>query len=178
MHSNRVIALVVATLVLAATVAGAQGTAARTGRADRAQAKIAAQRSMRDGLLRGVKLSDAEKARMKEVQAKYRTDAMAFRESMKPALAEARAARQRGDTAAVRAVLDRTRVERAKARTLREQHVAAVRLALSAENQETFDANVKQVKAQAASRIKAGRGDGARHGRTPGKALGRMRPNT
>ena len=176
MHSNRVIALVVATLVSAATVASAQGTAARTGH--RAHAKVAAQRGMRDGLLRGVKLSDAEKARMKEVQAKYRTDAMAFRESMKPALAEARAARQRGDTAAVRAVLDRTRVEREKARTLREQHVAAVRSVLSAENQETFDANVKQVKAQAASRIKAGRRDGARHGRAPGKALGRMRPNT
>lgn len=173
MHSNRVIALVVATLVSTASFAGAQVTSSRTARASRAQDRVPAQRGSREGLLRGVTLSEAEKGKVKEIQAHYRTEAQSLRESMKPALAEARAARQKGDTAAARAVLDRTKGDREKAKALRTRQMADVRAALSPEHQKAFDANVKQAKAQPGAARKQGRGTG-KHSRKAGGA----RPNT
>lgn len=171
MHSNRIIALVVATLVSTASFAGAQGTG--SPRAARAQGK-AVQRGVRDGLMRGVTLSETEKAKVKEIQARYRAEAKSLRESMQPAMAEARAARQKGDTAAVRAVLERTKSDREKARALRTRQIADLRAALSPENQKAFDANVKQAKAKMGERVHPGRGPGKHAARK----IGRTRPNT
>jgi Spy/CpxP family protein refolding chaperone len=168
MHSNRVIALVVATLVSTAGFAGAQGTG--SARAARAQGKGAVQRGGPNGLMRGVTLSEAEKAKVKEIQARYRTEAKSLRESMQPAMAEARAARQKGDTAAVRAVLERTKSDREKAREMRTRQLADLRAALSPENQTAFDATVKQAKAKVGERGRKVRG--------PARKVGRARPNT
>ncbi len=177
MHSNRVIALVVATLVSSASFAGAQGSAA-TVRAARAQGKAVAQRGDRDRLLRGVTLSDAEKANVTEIQARYRTEAQALHESIQPAMAEARAARQQGDTAAVRAVLERTRDDREKARELLTRQLADVRGALTSENQRVLDANLRQAKDQVSRRTKQRRSMDGRAGRMTGRVVGRARPNS
>ena len=178
MRTNRVIALVVATLVSTASFAGAQGASSGNARAARAQGRAAVQREGRDGLLRGLKLSDAEKAKVKEVQARYRTDAKAMRETMKPAMVEARAARQKGDSAAVRAVLERTKADREKARALRSEYVSSVRAALSAENQKAFDANVTQAKNKIEKRVRQGRQAGGKAARKAGRPQPRMRPNS
>lgn len=171
MHSNRIIALVVATLVSSAAFAGAQGTG--TARAARAQGK-AAERGGPNRLMRDVTLSETEKTKVKEIQARYRTEAKSLRESMQPALAEARAARQKGDTAAVRAVLERTKSDREKARALRTRQMADLRTALSPENQKAFDANVKQAKAAVGKRVRKDRGPG----KLAARKVGRTRPNT
>src|SRR6478609_3085283 len=51
-------------------------------------------------LLRGITLSDAEKANLKAVNQKYAAQMKALREQNKPQMEAMRAARQRGDTAA------------------------------------------------------------------------------
>ena len=44
----------------------------------------------RGRLLRGIKLSDAEKARVKEIRGKYRTETKALQESLRPAMQDVR----------------------------------------------------------------------------------------
>ena len=163
MHKSRVIALVVASIVSTASFSRAQSatqgsrTSARAGRA-------AAPRGGQSGLLREVKLSAAEKAKVQENRGSFRTQAMALRESLKPAMQEAKAARQRGDTAAVRAVMARTKGDREALRALRERQKADLRAALSPANQKQLDANVLQASQRRAARAKQARGtQGQRH---------------
>ena len=100
-----------------------------------------------DGALRGIKLSDAEKANLKAVREKYAPQMKAQREKFKQSHETMRAAKQRGDTAAFRALAK----ENATARREAMQQLAMVqrsdiRAALSAENQAKLDANVERVK--------------------------------
>ena len=148
MGKTRVIALVVASLVSAASFAGAQAPAqqgARTGRHEMRQGMRAGARGER-GLFRGIKLSDAEKAKLKEIHGKYATQAKSLREQMKPAMQEARADRQKGDTAAARAVWARNKGSVDKLVELRKSEQAEIRSALTPENQKLFDANVSRLK--------------------------------
>ena len=55
----------------------------------------------RNPLLRGITLSDAEKANLKSVDAQHAAQMKALRKQDKPQMEAMRAARQRGDTAAV-----------------------------------------------------------------------------
>lgn len=100
-----------------------------------------------DGALRGIKLSDAEKANLKAVREKYAPQMQAQREKFKQSHETMRAAKQRGDTVALRALAK----ENATARREAMQQLATVqrtdlRAALSAENQAKFDANVERIK--------------------------------
>jgi Spy/CpxP family protein refolding chaperone len=113
----------------------------------------------RDGLLLGLKLSAAEKAKVKEIRVSYRTQAKAEHESLMPAMQEARAARQKGDTATARAVLERTKGDREKLQVLMERQKADIRAALSPENQTQFDANVQQMSKRRAEMARKGRGN-------------------
>ena len=161
MGKTRVIALVVASLVSAASFAGAQAPAqqgARTGRHEMRQGMRAGARGER-GLFRGIKLSDAEKAKLKEIHGKYATQAKSLREQMKPAMQEARADRQKGDTAAARAVWARNKGSVDKLVELRKSEQAEIRSALTPENQKLFDANVQQL-AKRRDEMKAHRKDG------------------
>jgi Spy/CpxP family protein refolding chaperone len=160
MGKTRVIALVVASLVSAASFAGAQAPAAgaQTGRHAMERGARAGARGER-GVLRGIKLSDTEKAKVQAVHSKYAAQAKSLRESMKPAMQEARAARQKGDTAAARAVLVRNKGTLDKMTALRASEQAEVRAALSAENQKQFDANVQQMSKRRAG-MKANHKDG------------------
>ena len=63
-------------------------------------------------MLRGLTLSEAEKSRMKEIHARYAGESKTLRQSAKPAMQEARALRQKGDTAGLRALWDRNKASR------------------------------------------------------------------
>lgn len=170
MHKSRVIALVVASIVSTASFAGAQS--ATPGTVASAHAGRAAKDGKgHGGLLRGVKLSATEKVKVKEIRGSYHAQAKALHESQKPAMQEARAARQKGDTASLRAVHERTKGDREKLRALMERQRTEVRAALSPENQKQFDANVQQASQRRAAMAKNGRGD---HGqlRRGGRGLG------
>jgi Spy/CpxP family protein refolding chaperone len=110
-------------------------------------------------LFRGIKLSDAEKAKLKDIHSKYATQAKSLREQMKPAMQEARTARQKGDTAAARAVLARNKGTFDKLAQLRKSEQAEVRSALTPENQKLYDANVQQM-AKRRDEMKGQRKDG------------------
>jgi Spy/CpxP family protein refolding chaperone len=118
------------------------------------------------GALRGIKLSDTEKAKVKAIHTKYATEGKTLRESMKPAMQEARALRQKGDTAGLRALWDKNKAGRDQMQALQVRQQAEIRAALSPENQKLFDANVQkqsQRRAEWAKNGKAG-GRGARRG--------------
>src|SRR5258705_12308461 len=101
MRKTRVMALVVASLVSAASFAGAQAptTAPQAGRHSMGRG-IDGGRGER-GALQGLKLSDAEKTKVKEIHAKYAAEGKTLREAMTPSMKHARALRRRGDTAAL-----------------------------------------------------------------------------
>lgn len=175
MGKTRVIALVVASLVSTASFAGAQAPAqqgARQGRHAMVRGERAGVRVER-GLFRGIKLSDAEKAKLKDLHSKYAAQRKALREQMKPAMQEARADRQKGDTVAARAVLERNKASFQKLAELRKSEQAEVRSALTPDNQKLFDANVQRL-AQRRDQMKAHRKDGkaGRRGGAPTQRSG------
>src|SRR6185436_8076145 len=70
------------------------------------------------GLFRGITLSDAEKANIKNVDAKYAGQMKALREQYKPQNQALRDARKRGDTAAVKALWEKSAAEREQTKRL------------------------------------------------------------
>lgn len=171
MRKSRVIGFVVASLVSTASLAQAQASApnARTERHETGRGLQDGQG--RRGLFRGITLNDAEKAHVKQIHQKYSAEAKTLRESLRPAMQDARAARQKGDTAAVKAAWSRTAGDREKLRALMDHERAEIRAALTPEHQQTFDANVKQLEQRRAEFKKNGKGDRAgragRAGRAP-----------
>ena len=159
MKQIRVIAFVLASMAAVAPFAGAQ--AAQRGNGPQAGAR--AQRGGKHGPLRGLKLSAAEKARVKSVHAQYATEVKPMRESLKPAMQEARADRQKGDTAAARAVLERTKSSRESLRAVRRREETELRAALTPANQKQFDANTKHA---GGARGKKGKGRAGKRTRT------------
>lgn len=143
-----------------AATAGAQQVAPKNGqRIEHSQADSArrgkheahgARREMRAGraLLRGVDLTDAQKSQLKGIHQKYQSQFKSIQEANKPAMDEARAARQRGDTAAARAAFAKTAGAREQLQALRQQEASEIRGILTAEQQKTFDANLQQAKAR------------------------------
>jgi len=130
----------------AATAAAAQQTQPSTPRARGAHGTMGMGpgRGMRGdaGLLRGITLSDAEKANLKAVHEKYAPQMKTLREKFKPQRDEMRAARQRGDTAAVRALLEKNGpAERDAFKQIADAQRNDLRAALSADNRAKFDAN-------------------------------------
>jgi len=167
MRKSRVIGFVVASLVSAASLAQAQTASPNARQERRSEARGTegrAGREGRGGLFRGVKLSDAEKSRVKQVHQKYATEAKSLRESMRPAMQEARAARQKGDTAGVKAAWSKTTGNREKLRALMDRERAEIRSGLTADNQRLFDANAKQLEQRRAEMKKQGKGDRAGRG--------------
>jgi Spy/CpxP family protein refolding chaperone len=125
-----------------------------------------ARRGMRPGgpgmgaeraLLRGITLSDAEKANLKAVQTKYAAQSKAIREQFRPQHEQIRAARQRGDTAAVRSLMQQNSGERDQMRTLMQSERTDLRAALTPANQAKFDANAATLKKRFAEHAGKGR---------------------
>ena len=172
MRKTRVLALVVASLVSTASFAGAQAPAAGAKAGRHAMGRgMEGRRGGERGALRGLKLSDAEKAKVKEIHAKYAAEGKTLRESLKPTMQEARALRQKGDTAGLRALRDKNKPARDQMEALQVRQQAEIRAALSPENQKLFDANVQQLAKRRAEWAKNGKG-GIRGGRRGAAKVG------
>ena len=79
MRKSGVVGFVIASLLTLGTIAQAQ--TASPGTSQDRQQRSGRSESGRGRLLRGIKLSDAEKARVKGIRAKYRTESSADRQS-------------------------------------------------------------------------------------------------
>jgi len=92
-------------------------------------------------LVRDLNLTDAQKAQLKTVRQKYRTQFQTIRTQMKPSFDNIRALRQKGDTAAARAALQRQRTEFGpRLQALQKQQETEFRNILTAEQRTKFDA--------------------------------------
>jgi Spy/CpxP family protein refolding chaperone len=123
--------------------------------------------AMQKALFKGITLSDAEKANIKNVHKKYEAQMKALREQAKPQMQAAREARQRGDTAALKNLRSQTSAQREQTKKLLEAERNDLRVALAPEHRAQFDANVKQVEQRVAQR---GNGAGKKGGRTSANA--------
>lgn len=160
MRKTRVLALVVASLVSTASFAGAQAPAASPpdSHAMAHKHKMKGHRRAEHGrLLRGLKLSDAEKAKVKEIRARYAVEARALHQGMKAEMKEARALRQKGDTAGLRALREKNKDVREKMLALHNREQAEIRAALSPENQKLFDAKLEKWKQKREEKREAGK---------------------
>ena len=171
MRKTRVLTLVVASLVSTASFAGAQApaTAPQAGRHAMGRG-IEGRRGGERGELRGLKLSDAERASIKSINTKYAAEGKTLRSSMKPVMQEARTLRQKGDTAGLRALWDKNKASRDQMQALQVRRNAEIRSALSADNQKLFDANVARQDKRRAEHGKNGKGLKGKHGALRGRA--------
>jgi Spy/CpxP family protein refolding chaperone len=150
-------AVAVVSAQTASAGAHAHGQAGRAGVAGgRGQRGPAFGRGGAGAALRGIQLSDAEKANLKSVRAKYEAQNKAIREQFKASVGGTRPAR--GDTAAIRAMREKNAPLRDQMKTLALAERADIRAALSSANQAKFDANVKKMEARLAKRADKGKG--------------------
>ena len=159
MRKTRVIAFVVASLVSTASFAGAQapGVPEQGGRHAMGRGMEGRRDGARGAMLHGLKLSDAEKAKVKEIRSRYAVEGKAQREAMKPAMQEARALRQKGDTAGLRALWERNQASRDQMQALAQRQQTDIRAVLSAENQKQFNLNLQERATRRAEWKKDGR---------------------
>jgi Spy/CpxP family protein refolding chaperone len=97
----------------------------------------------RDGFGRDLNLTDAQKAQIKTIRAKYQPQSAAVRAQAKPLIEAANAARQKGDTAAFRSNMAQAHQVMQNA-TYRTQQQAEIRAILTPEQQVKFDARAKE----------------------------------
>ena len=122
-----------------------------------------------DGLLlKGIILTEGQRAQIAQLRKTQRDQMEATREAKKAEFGELREARQRGDTAAVRAAMAQRRAQMEQARS---QHIAAIRTILTAEQRVQFDKNVAELKARDADRVER-TGQGKARGKS-GQSRGR-----
>ncbi|HEV8446473.1 MAG TPA: hypothetical protein VGQ44_06625 [Gemmatimonadaceae bacterium] len=117
------------------------------GARPRKMARVHRGRQFDKALLRGVTLSDAEKTNLQAVRAKYATQRQTLRTQLRTDAQSARAARQRGDTAALRSIRTNVRSQRL---ALAQAERNDIRGGLTPANQTKFDANLKRVEARGA----------------------------
>lgn len=106
-----------------------------------------------DGLLlKGITLTEGQRSQIAQVDKTQREKFEAQRGQKNDAEFEkVREARQRGDTAAVRAAMAQRRTQMEQERA---QHIAAIRNILTAEQRVQFDKNVAELKAREAERAR------------------------
>ena len=147
-----------------AGIAAAQSTTpAERPRAEQGDRGPGARRGGPDAmLLKGVTLSSEQKAKLDEMRKSDREKMEKNRGAMRGTFEQARAARERGDTAAARSLMEKARGEMDQRR---DQRFAAIRSILTADQQRQFDANVSQWKQHANDRKARGHdGNGRRDG--------------
>lgn len=105
-------------------------------------------------------LTDAQKAQIKAIHAKYAPQIKAEREKMRPQMEAARAARAKGDTSAVRADRANARTAMGPMQQVHQQEMAEVRAILTPAQQQKFD-TMKP------------RGDHMKSGKKGGKMMGK-----
>ena len=118
-----------------------------------------------DGLLlKDITLTEGQRTQIAQLRKTQRDQMEASRDKNKGQSDELRAARQRGDTVALRKAFEARRqaMEQERAR-----HIAAVRNLLTAEQRVQFDKNVAELKQREAQRAERGEGFGPGKGRGP-----------
>jgi Spy/CpxP family protein refolding chaperone len=112
---------------------------------------------MQHALLKNITLTDAQKAKLEQVQQSERASMTADNGARRAAFDAMRKARQSGDTAAAKRLMleQRTKMDQQFA-----AHSAAVRALLTPDQQTQFDANVAEMKSH---RGEFGRGRGQKH---------------
>ena len=107
-----------------------------------------------DGLLlKDITLTEQQRAQIAQLRKTQRTEMQANREKNRTQFEELRAARQRGDTVAVRKAFEARRVAMQQER---EQHIGAIRNLLTTEQRVQFDKNVAELKTRMAQRAERG----------------------
>src|SRR2546423_5055458 len=91
---------------------------------------------------RDLNLTDAQKAQIKTIRQKYQPQQQALRAQAKPFIDAARAARQKGDSAAFRSNMDQAR-QLMQGASFRAQETADIRAVLTPEQRAKFDARQK-----------------------------------
>jgi protein CpxP len=99
------------------------------------------------GLLKGITLTPDQKTKLQALRKDEKSDAS--REQFRKAMADVRAARQRGDTAAAKAQMQTMRTQMEQSR---EREFASMRSILTPDQQKQFDANVADWKQHMAQR--------------------------
>ena len=147
--SVRTLALGAMMLVGAAGVAAAQSTPAPQTRPDsgmyrrgpRAGGEFRHRKGGRD-FFADLNLTDAQKTQIKAIRDKYKTQFQSLRTQQKPLMDAARAARQKGDTAAFRSNMEKAR---ALTQPLRTQEQNEIRAVLTADQRAKLDAKQKEM---------------------------------
>jgi Spy/CpxP family protein refolding chaperone len=141
MSTVRTLALGALMLVGVAGVSAAQSTA--TPRRPDAGSYRRGGAGGREGFGRDLNLTDAQKAQIKAIRQKYQPQNEALRAQSKPYMDAARAARQKGDTAAFRTNMEKAHQVMQNA-SYRTQEQAEIRAILTPEQQAKFDAHAKK----------------------------------
>jgi Spy/CpxP family protein refolding chaperone len=94
------------------------------------------------GFGRDLNLTEAQKTQIKAIRQKYQPQNEAARTQAKPFIDAARAARQKGDTAAFRSNMEKARQV---GQTVRTQELAEIRNVLTPEQRTKFDARQKEM---------------------------------
>jgi protein CpxP len=152
-----------------ALVAGAAGVAAaqsaqpnaRPDTAEHRHGEWKGQRGGRGGmgggaLLKGINLTDAQKDRLKAIRKEHEPEMKKNRGQFAAAMKEARAARERGDTATARTKMADVRAQMDRQR---EQEIASLRTVLNADQQKQLDANIAAFKEHGPMGGRRGHGD-------------------
>jgi len=152
-----------------ATVGAAQaGTAQKDtqARAERMEGRRGPRDPMR-ALLRGIDLSQGQREQVKAINERYASQLQELRKGNRPDMEKMRAAREKGDTAAMRAARQEMASERQRSLTVTQQASAEVRAVLTADQQKTFDANRAAIGKRGEKR--GDRDAWAKAGRKPGR---------
>lgn len=118
-------------------------------------------------LFKDIKLTDAQKAQLKQLHETQKSQFEATRDARKKEWEQMRAAREKGDTVAARAIMDKNRQLMEQRRT---QDLAAIRNILTADQRVQFDKNVAELQARVSEH---GFGRGGRRGGPEGERRGK-----
>jgi Spy/CpxP family protein refolding chaperone len=143
MSSVRTLALGALMIVGVAGISAAQSTATPPQRGTRAGSQMQARKGHGGGEFgRDLNLTDAQKAQIKAIRAKYQPQNEALRAQTRPLIEAARAARQKGDTAAFRSNMEKAH-QLQQGASFRAQEKAEIRAVLTPDQQAKFDAREK-----------------------------------
>jgi Spy/CpxP family protein refolding chaperone len=145
MSTVRTLALGALMLVGVAGVSAAQSTATPRTRPGAGSYQRGEHRGPggREGFGRDLNLTDAQKAQIKAIRAKYKPQNEALRAQVKPFMEAAHAARQKGDTAGFRANMEKAH-QATQAASFKTQERAEIRAILTPDQQGKFDAHEKE----------------------------------
>ena len=108
------------------------------------------------GFGRDLNLTDAQKTQIKAIRQKYQPQTQTLHDRAKPFMEAARAARQKGDSAAFRSNMEKARAVMQSGQSVHAQEMAEIRAILTPDQQAKFDAHQK---ASAERRANGGKGE-------------------